>query len=209
MTNESNDLLHSTFSISKGLPSEIVINYSKGSWVQTLDYEGIPFRCQRCFKIGHATKRYGHEKKTVSALQWKGALNQHDMVVKKIDFHEVPNAEGPVTIVSSSVVLDSCGGASEASQSPPLLPVDPSFGAPLPGGFGATISSSIHVVTFFGGTSCASEKVDAIGSFTQSLIVSSLGSSDWTDATARVEEGWITVKGMKSKISTPSFDMTL
>ncbi|GLJ49864.1 hypothetical protein SUGI_1059620 [Cryptomeria japonica] len=57
---ESSDIFHSTFvcilvdlDISNGLPAEILLNSSKGSWVQSLDYEGIPFRYRRCFKIGH------------------------------------------------------------------------------------------------------------------------------------------------------------
>ena len=29
----------------KGLPPKIILNYSKGSWIQSLDYEGLPFRC--------------------------------------------------------------------------------------------------------------------------------------------------------------------
>lgn len=57
---DSSDIFHSTFArilvdmdSFKGLPAKIVINSSKGCGTQTLDYEGIPFRCRRCFKIGH------------------------------------------------------------------------------------------------------------------------------------------------------------
>ncbi|GLJ31181.1 hypothetical protein SUGI_0624820 [Cryptomeria japonica] len=52
------DLLHTTFAcllvvvdVTMGLPSEISITSSKGSWLQSVDYEGIPFRCRE----GHHT----------------------------------------------------------------------------------------------------------------------------------------------------------
>ncbi|GLJ05091.1 hypothetical protein SUGI_0010790 [Cryptomeria japonica] len=52
MTDEDSlNLLHTTFArllvmvdVTMGLPSEISITSSKGSWLQSLDYEGIPFR---------------------------------------------------------------------------------------------------------------------------------------------------------------------
>ncbi|GLJ04798.1 hypothetical protein SUGI_0003690 [Cryptomeria japonica] len=57
---DSLNLLHTTSAhllvvvdVAKGLPSEISITSSKGSWLQTVDYEGIPFKCMRCFKMGH------------------------------------------------------------------------------------------------------------------------------------------------------------
>ncbi|GLJ55323.1 hypothetical protein SUGI_1187090 [Cryptomeria japonica] len=61
--------------VSKGLLVEIAINSSFGSWVQTLDYEGIPFRCCRCFKIGHVVENCGLEKKNSSASWWSGAYH--------------------------------------------------------------------------------------------------------------------------------------
>lgn len=58
--------------VSKGLPVEIVINSSSRSWVQTLDYDGISFRCRRCFKTVHAVGNCGIEKKNSSASWWSG-----------------------------------------------------------------------------------------------------------------------------------------
>ncbi|GLJ18016.1 hypothetical protein SUGI_0317610 [Cryptomeria japonica] len=59
MDAESSDIFHSIFvrilvdlDISNGPPAEILLYSSKGSWVQSLDYEGIPFRYKRCFKLG-------------------------------------------------------------------------------------------------------------------------------------------------------------
>ncbi|XP_059068259.1 uncharacterized protein LOC131858826 [Cryptomeria japonica] len=61
---ESSDILHSTYArilldidASKGLPTEIKILTPKGFWIQSLDYEGIPFRCRRYFKTGHVTTK--------------------------------------------------------------------------------------------------------------------------------------------------------
>ena len=39
--------------VSKGLLAKIILSYSKGSWTQSLDYEGLPFRCKKCFNTGH------------------------------------------------------------------------------------------------------------------------------------------------------------
>jgi hypothetical protein len=36
-----------------GLLQELINESSSGSFVQTLDYEGIPFRCHRCHVYGH------------------------------------------------------------------------------------------------------------------------------------------------------------
>ncbi|XP_059071741.1 uncharacterized protein LOC131038386 [Cryptomeria japonica] len=54
------NLLHTNFvcilvemDTSMDLPLVISISTSKGSWLQSVDYEGISFRCRRCFKIGH------------------------------------------------------------------------------------------------------------------------------------------------------------
>ncbi|GLJ23894.1 hypothetical protein SUGI_0454040 [Cryptomeria japonica] len=51
------NLLHTTFArllvvvdVSMGLPSENFITSSRGNWLQSVDYEGIPFRCRICFK---------------------------------------------------------------------------------------------------------------------------------------------------------------
>lgn len=47
---DTSDILHSTYArflveidISKGLPESVCLDSSRGSWTQTLDYEGIPF----------------------------------------------------------------------------------------------------------------------------------------------------------------------
>ncbi|GLJ10532.1 hypothetical protein SUGI_0129880 [Cryptomeria japonica] len=89
---ESSDIFHSTLSrilvdldISNGLPFEILLNSSKGSWVQSLDYEEIPFCCRRCFKTGHVVENCGFENKATKASWWKGASVQHYMVSKLLD----------------------------------------------------------------------------------------------------------------------------
>lgn len=57
---DSFQIYHSTYArilvnidVSKGLPAELEIESSLGSWVQPLDFEGIPFRCRKCFQTGH------------------------------------------------------------------------------------------------------------------------------------------------------------
>jgi hypothetical protein len=39
--------------LQKGLYQELLIESTAGDFVQTLDYEGIPFRCHRCHVYGH------------------------------------------------------------------------------------------------------------------------------------------------------------
>ena len=39
--------------VSKGLPEMIRLSYPNGSWIQLLDYEGIPFTCRECHKTDH------------------------------------------------------------------------------------------------------------------------------------------------------------
>jgi hypothetical protein len=39
--------------ISKAIPGAITLEYQDEDWVQTLDYEHIPFRCRRCHEHGH------------------------------------------------------------------------------------------------------------------------------------------------------------
>ena len=60
MDPETLDILHLTYArflvemdISKGLPEKVCFDSSRGSWTQILDYEGIPFCCRKCHKIGH------------------------------------------------------------------------------------------------------------------------------------------------------------
>lgn len=53
--------------IYKGLADRLPIQYSCGTHVQSVDYEGLPFRCHRCHKWGHlvaecikGTRAYSH-----------------------------------------------------------------------------------------------------------------------------------------------------
>jgi hypothetical protein len=39
--------------ISKAIPGSITIEYQDEEWTQTIDYEHIPFKCQKCHEHGH------------------------------------------------------------------------------------------------------------------------------------------------------------
>ena len=39
--------------VSKGLLEKIMLVTPIGSWIQLLDYEGVPFQCRKCHKSGH------------------------------------------------------------------------------------------------------------------------------------------------------------
>ncbi|XP_059068774.1 uncharacterized protein LOC131859220 [Cryptomeria japonica] len=120
LDNESFELYHTTcvrilveLDVFKGLPAEIVINSSFGSWVQSLDYEGIPFRCHRCFTTGHATKNCGLEKKNPVASQWSRASYQHYTIIKKSLYSSI---ESQVAGVSTMASLDSLMAKKDSSN---------------------------------------------------------------------------------------------
>lgn len=64
MDPDTSDIFHSSYArllvemdISKGLPKMVCLDSSRGSWTQTLDYEGIPFCHRKCHKTGHIAAR--------------------------------------------------------------------------------------------------------------------------------------------------------
>ena len=69
---QSFEHFHSTYArvlvdiidVSKGLLAKIILNHSKGSWTQLLDYEGLPFRCKKCFNTGHMDAKCENVKTT-------------------------------------------------------------------------------------------------------------------------------------------------
>lgn len=112
---ESSDLPHSTYArilvdidSSKGLPAEIKLSTAKGFWIQPLDYEGIPFRCRRCFKTGHVVAKCDLEKVKLKkpSSWWKGDSSQHYMVFKSSSQtvgHDLPINVSKVSVVDSAV----------------------------------------------------------------------------------------------------------
>jgi hypothetical protein len=65
-----------------GLLQELVIESSAGSFVQTLDYEGIPFRCHRCHVYGHgvADCTLPFKGKSASIREMSRQLNRRETV---------------------------------------------------------------------------------------------------------------------------------
>ncbi|XP_057833889.2 uncharacterized protein LOC131044554 [Cryptomeria japonica] len=83
------NLLHTTFArvlvemdTSMGLPSEISISTSKGVWLQSMDYEGIPFRCRRCLKTGHNVDSCAKRRVKSLASWWKDVTPQSYVMEK-------------------------------------------------------------------------------------------------------------------------------
>ncbi|XP_059066201.1 uncharacterized protein LOC131857545 [Cryptomeria japonica] len=89
---DSLNLLHTTFArllvvvdVTMGLPFEISITSSKGSWLQSVDYEGIPCRCKRCFKTGHTVDSCTRLRVKRSASWWKEVTPKFYMVDKLLE----------------------------------------------------------------------------------------------------------------------------
>lgn len=88
------NLLHTTFAqilvetdVSKVLPSKIFITTSKGSWVQHVDFEGVPFRCRRCFKTRHNTASCDRHRVERPTTWWKEVTPQH-YTVEKVEVNQ-------------------------------------------------------------------------------------------------------------------------
>ncbi|GLJ25620.1 hypothetical protein SUGI_0490800 [Cryptomeria japonica] len=50
-----------------------------------MDYEGVPFRCRRCFKTGHNAASYDRGNVERSASRWKGITPQFYTVDKEVN----------------------------------------------------------------------------------------------------------------------------
>jgi hypothetical protein len=59
--------------ISKALPGAVTLEYQDEDWLQTLDYEHIPFRCRRCHEHGHLFRDCPLLKQNASAKESKQA----------------------------------------------------------------------------------------------------------------------------------------
>lgn len=101
---DSLNLLHTTFArllvvvdVSMGLPSEISITSSKGSWLQSVDYEGIPFKCRRCFKTGHNVDSCTRLRVKRTASWWKEVTPHFYTVDKEVGDHSPPHIVGDLS----------------------------------------------------------------------------------------------------------------
>jgi len=57
--------------ISKALPGAVTLEYQDEEWLQTLDYEHIPFRCRRCHEHGHLYRDFPLLNQTANAKESK------------------------------------------------------------------------------------------------------------------------------------------
>ena len=93
--------------IFKGLPVLIYLNSLIGSWIQCLDYEGIPFQCRKCHKIGHLASRCSSEKSRSkkSPSWWKNVLDDHYTVLKASTIGDSDSSHDTL-VAAMNVVLD-------------------------------------------------------------------------------------------------------
>lgn len=197
--------------VSKGLPEMIKLASPNGSWIQLLDYEGIPFRCRKCHKIGHLAARCSSEKvrSKKSPSWWKGVSDNH-YTIQKVS----SDGDGLVGSSQDSLVADYVVVSNDSNDAPTVVTntvvppsvvvvVDPIV-APLTAlsQEGAIVPSTAVVPSRSdGGVSSPTARVLEVGCDVVDLA--------WQKAARKVEDGWTTIKGKKVKSSTPSFDMSL
>lgn len=204
---ESSGILHSTYArilveinVSKGLPAEVLLKSSKGSWVQSLDYEGIPFRCRRCFNTGHSAAHCGFEKKTKTTTWWKGASQQHYTVEKKAD----QNKSFSDVVASESLGLGTPPPIVSSGRDTRVSPFESKSATS-----GACASASLSGGSSVKSLSTQRNQDESPKSFAIGFHTHESCELVWDGKAAQVEEGWITIKGKKVKSSKPSFDMIL
>lgn len=169
------------------MPAE-VLKSSKGSWVQYLDYEGIPFRCRRCFNTRHAAAHCGFEKKTKRATWWKGASQQHYMVEKKVD----QNKSFLEVVASESLGLGMPPPIVSTGEDDRAFPIESK----------TTTSGGCASASLFGGSSVKSLSAQRNHDESPNLLATGFHTHEsselvWHGKVAQVEEGWIIVKGKK------------
>jgi hypothetical protein len=52
--------------ITKSLPNSIFLAHEDLEWIQTLDYEHVPFKCRKCYEHGNLFRDFPQNKKTTS-----------------------------------------------------------------------------------------------------------------------------------------------
>lgn len=63
--------------MTKDFPKNDSLKSTKGCWLQPLDYEGIPFKCRRCFQTGHIIAHYAKCISDEMATWWKEVSPHH------------------------------------------------------------------------------------------------------------------------------------
>lgn len=189
--------------VSKGLPEMINLASPNGSWIQLLDYEAIPFRCQKCHKTGHLIAHFssGKVQSKKSPSWWKGVSDDHYTIQKApsigaglvdssqdslvADFFAAPHDLNVSPIEVANTIVPPLDATNADSIISPLMAMAPG-GAVVPSGGGAS-----SLVEWALGAICG---VDDFF---------------WIKSTGMMEYGLTKVKGKKVKTSIPSFDMSL
>lgn len=210
--------------ISKGLTLKICLATPFGTWTQCLDYEDIPFHCRKCHQTGHLATSCSSVKSSPlnSPSWWKYAKDDHYTVFKAPPVGDVDSslvsqvAASPVSspadsetsyvppLPAAGVNVSSVGEETPGPSLTPVLVVHPS---PI----GGQLSHPVPAPTLDLSPGFVGDPV-ASGSLGMSFLVSSghsVSLGDWFAEAAKVEDGWTTVKGKKSRPSFPPFDMHL
>ena len=192
---KSSNILHSTYAcilvvvdMLHGLPKKIKLEAPNGSWIQTLDYKGIPFHCrffsETSHVVAHCLAKVSKSKKRPS--WWSRALVQHYSVLKDVDLKDVPQfvgVEGDSCPTSTGSDIDSLEDMAERGDSCPTLA---SLDLDSLEDMAATSSPSSTVRVLLVNGSKEILPTFLIGSVGKALV--------WEKEASRMEEGWTKVK---------------
>ena len=210
--------------VSKGLPDMISVASPLGSWNILLDYEGIPFHCRKCRKIGHMASgcSAGKSRSKMPPSWWKGVSEEHYTVQKVLSPGDEDSLQDIVVEVSSTIP----GSSAKDHPLAPLvaanqssIPIVPSSGAfkedpPSAPPLVSVVPSSMDATDLSSGvlgaaTSLAPSMVVAsslIPATNSTAVVFPLASGIFGSATTLVGVGRSSVKGnlVMPSISVPS-----
>lgn len=210
MDPETSNIFHSTcacflvnLDVPKGLPEAVYLDSPRGSWTQLLDFEGIPNRCRKCHLTGNIVACCGAGKSNArrSPSWWTGASSEHYTVKQSLVAPAVSEVEA--SVLSEPVVAE----AALANHPVDSVAVGSHLSEPVVKEL-ALVSPPASDDPPRGQMPFVSLRVFAEASASPSFH-GSLSSEAWVAEAAKLEDGWIAVKGKKAKPSVPPLDMTL
>lgn len=103
--------------ISPPLPGDVVLMVGDRPWTQPLDFEGLPFRCKKCFATSHSTSNCSLLHHKGVATWWKDATLDH-LTIYAIDSADELLSVDDVVVDATVVCEDSILVAPDLDATP-------------------------------------------------------------------------------------------